>query len=40
VVQVLLDPEDDNFWHIEGAVDLSDETSVEGPLVVVTRIGT
>ena len=40
VVQVLLDPDDDNFWHIEGKVDLSDEANVEGPLVVVTRIGT
>ena len=40
VVQVLLDPEDDNLWHIEGAVDLSDEAAVDGPLVMVTRIGT
>ena len=40
VVQVLLDPTDDNLWCIEGQVDLSDEANVEGPLVVVTRIGT
>ncbi len=40
VVQVLLDPADDNLWHIEGTVDLCDGASVEGPLVVVTGIGT
>jgi len=39
-VQVLLDPEDENLWCIEGKVDLSDEASVDGPLVTVTRIGT
>jgi superfamily II RNA helicase len=40
VVQVLIDPSDENLWCIEGKVDLSDEANVEGPLVVVTRIGT
>ncbi len=40
VVQILVDPEDDNLWHIEGEVDLSDEASIEGPLVAVKRIGT
>jgi superfamily II RNA helicase len=40
VVQVLLDPSDENLWCIEGGVDLSDDANVEGPLVVVTRIGT
>jgi hypothetical protein len=40
VVQVLLDPADENLWCIEGHVDLSDEASVEGPLITVTRIGT
>ena len=40
VVQVLLDPEDDNLWCIEGRVDLSDTARVDGPLVMVTRIGT
>ena len=40
VVQILLDPEDENLWCIEGEVDLSDDANVEGPLVVVTRIGT
>ncbi len=40
VVQVLLDPEDENLWHIEGKVDLSDNATVEGPLVTVMRIGT
>jgi hypothetical protein len=40
VIQILLDPEDDNLWCIEGEVDLSDDANVEGPLVAVTRIGT
>ena len=40
VVQVLLDPSDENLWCIEGHVDLSDDANVEGPLIVVTRIGT
>jgi len=40
VVQVLLDPEDENLWHIEGTVDLSDNAVVDGPLVTVTRVGT
>jgi hypothetical protein len=40
VVQILIDPSDENLWCIEGMVDLSDEANVEGPLVAVTRIGT
>jgi hypothetical protein len=40
VVQVLLDPSDENLWCIEGKVDLSDDANVEGPLITVTRIGT
>ena len=40
VVQILLDPSDENLWCIEGRVDLSDDANVEGPLVTVTRIGT
>jgi len=40
VVQILLDPEDENLWCIEGRVDLSDEANIDGPLVAVTRIGT
>jgi hypothetical protein len=40
VVQVLLDPSDENLWCIEGTVDLSDDVNVEGPLIAVTRIGT
>ncbi len=39
VVQVLLDPSDENLWCIEGHVDLSDNATVEGPLIAVTRIG-
>jgi hypothetical protein len=40
VVQVLLDPSEENLWCIEGQVDLSDDANVDGPLIVVTRIGT
>jgi len=40
VVQILLDPDDENLWCIEGEVDLSDDANIDGPLVVVTRIGT
>jgi len=40
VTQVLVDPEDENLWCIEGKVDLSDEARIEGPLISVTRIGT
>jgi len=40
VVQVLLDPSDENLWCVEGTVDLSDDANVEGPLIIVTRIGT
>jgi hypothetical protein len=40
VVQVLLDPSEENLWCVEGRVDLSDDAHLEGPLIVVTRIGT
>jgi superfamily II DNA/RNA helicase len=40
VVQVLLDPQEENLWCIEATVDLTDASAVDGPLVVVTRIGT
>jgi hypothetical protein len=39
VSQVLLDPSDDNFWCVEGEVDLSGEPP-EGPLLRLRRIGT
>jgi len=39
VSQVLLDPSDDNFWCVEGEVDLSGEVP-EGPLFRLRRIGT
>jgi hypothetical protein len=39
VSQVLLDPSDDNFWAIEGEVDLRDEIEPEGSLVRMRRIG-
>jgi len=40
VRQVLVDPEDENLWVIEGEVDLHDEESIDGPLVWIRRIGT
>jgi len=40
VVQVLLDPEEENLWCVDGRVDLSDDATLEGPLVTVVRIGT
>ncbi|MCP4005438.1 MAG: DUF3516 domain-containing protein [bacterium] len=40
VTQRLLDPEGDNFWCLEGEVDLSGESTPEGPIVCLTRIGT
>ncbi len=40
VSQVLVDPEGDNLWAVEGVVDLSDPEGVEGPLVRLERIGT
>ncbi len=40
VVQVLLDPEGENLWCVEGRVDLSRAETVDGPLVAVHRIGT
>jgi superfamily II RNA helicase len=39
VSQVLLDPSDDNFWCVEGEVDLSGDAP-EGPLFRLRRIGT
>jgi hypothetical protein len=40
VVQILLDPSNENLWCIEGEVDLSDDANIDGPLVAVKRIGT
>jgi superfamily II RNA helicase len=40
VRQILLDPKEDNFWVIEGEVDLREDAAPEGPLVAVGRIGT
>ncbi len=40
VQQVLVDPEGDNLWCLQGAIDLEGETSPTGPLVRLRRIGT
>lgn len=40
VRQTLVDPEDDGFWFLDGEIDLRDDTSPEGPLIRVLRIGT
>ncbi|MEZ4451482.1 MAG: DUF3516 domain-containing protein [Nannocystaceae bacterium] len=39
VRQVLVDPEDDNSWVIEGEVDLRGAEVPEGPLVALRRVG-
>jgi superfamily II DNA/RNA helicase len=38
--QVLVDPEGDNFWAIQGEVDLTGQRDPDGPLVRLRRIGT
>ena len=40
VQQVLVDPEGDNLWCVQGAVHLEGETSPTGPVVRLHRIGT
>ena len=40
VQQVLLDPQDDNLWCVYGEVDLEGESSPDGPLIRLLRIGT
>jgi hypothetical protein len=39
VRQVLLDPEEDNVWYLEGRVDLSDGATPDGPLIELVQIG-
>ncbi|HEX4953818.1 MAG TPA: DUF3516 domain-containing protein [Thermoanaerobaculia bacterium] len=39
VRQVLLDPQEDNVWYLEGRVDLTSGRAPEGPLVELVRIG-
>jgi superfamily II RNA helicase len=39
VRQVLLDPEEDNTFYVEGSVDLRDPQAVDGPLVELTHVG-
>jgi len=38
VRQTLLDPAGDNFWHLEGIIDLTGEDAFEGPLVTVRSL--
>ena len=40
VSQVLVDPQGDHLWAIEGAIDLSKQRDPEDPIVRVRRIGT
>ena len=40
VSQVLVDPEGDCLWAIEGAIDLSQQRDPEDPIVHIRRIGT
>jgi hypothetical protein len=39
VSQVIVDPDGDDFWVIEGVIDLSKQRDPEGPLVLILRIG-
>lgn len=39
VTHTLLDPQGDNLWAIQGAIDLRDPDEAEGPIVRVGRIG-
>jgi hypothetical protein len=39
VSQVIVDPDGDDFWAIEGLIDLSKQRDPEGPLVQLRRIG-
>ncbi len=40
VSQVLVDPQGDHFWAIEGAIDLSRQRDPEDPILRIRRIGT
>jgi hypothetical protein len=40
VRQILVDPKEDNFWVVEGEIDLTETLAPEGPLVAIQRIGT
>jgi hypothetical protein len=40
VFQVLVDPEGDGLWAVEGEINLSDQRDPDGALVRVRRIGT
>ncbi len=39
VRQTLIDPEGENFWHLEGVIDLAADDAFEGPLVTLRSIG-
>jgi hypothetical protein len=39
VSQVLVDPAGDNFWAIEGTIDLAKQRNPEGPIIQIHRIG-
>ena len=39
VFQVLVDPQGDNLWAIEAAIDLSGQRDPEGPILQLRRIG-
>jgi len=38
VSQVLVDPSDDNLWAISGAIDLTEDTAPEGPMIALLDI--
>ena len=37
--QTLLDDRDDNFWYLEGEIDLREEPAADEPLLRLRRIG-
>lgn len=40
LTQVLLDPEDENLWYLEGTVELARPEALDGPLISLRHIGT
>ena len=40
VRQVLVDDRGDDFWYVDGTIDLSEEVALDAPLVTIRRIGT
>lgn len=37
VQQILVDPEDENDWGIQGFIDLRDDQASQGPMITIVR---